>query len=64
MLPATLGGCMGTPDQIRQQIGRFRDMGIELILFKMATGLDEVCKIGEEIIAPYRGGSDALPVGR
>ena len=29
MLPATLGGCMGSPDQIRRQIGRFRDMGIE-----------------------------------
>jgi FMNH2-dependent dimethyl sulfone monooxygenase len=54
MLPATLGGCMGTPAEIRRQIGRFRDMGIELILFKMATSVDEVRRIGSEVIAPYR----------
>jgi alkanesulfonate monooxygenase SsuD/methylene tetrahydromethanopterin reductase-like flavin-dependent oxidoreductase (luciferase family) len=54
MLPATLAGCMGTPAQIRRQIGRFRDMGIELILFKMATSVDGVQQIGAEIIAPYR----------
>jgi FMNH2-dependent dimethyl sulfone monooxygenase len=54
MLPATLGGCMGKPTEIRRQIGRFRDMGIELILFKMATSVDEVRRIGAEVITPYR----------
>jgi alkanesulfonate monooxygenase SsuD/methylene tetrahydromethanopterin reductase-like flavin-dependent oxidoreductase (luciferase family) len=54
MLPATLGGCMGTPEEIRRQIGRFRDMGIELILFKMAAGVAEVERIGAEVIEPYR----------
>jgi alkanesulfonate monooxygenase SsuD/methylene tetrahydromethanopterin reductase-like flavin-dependent oxidoreductase (luciferase family) len=57
MLPATLGGCMGKPKDIRRQIGRFRDMGIELILFKMTAGIDDVRRIGSEIIAPFRSGS-------
>jgi FMNH2-dependent dimethyl sulfone monooxygenase len=54
MLPATLGGCMGSPEKIRTQIGRFRDMGIELLLFKMTPDVAEVTRIGEEIIEPYR----------
>lgn len=57
MLPATLGGCMGKPADIRRQIGRFRDMGIELILFKMTAGIDDVRQIGQEIIAPFRSGT-------
>ena len=57
MLPATLGGCMGRPEDIRRQIGRFRDMGIELLLFKMTAGTDDVRRIGEEIIAPFRTGT-------
>ena len=56
MLPATLGGCMGTPAQIRMQIGRFHNMGIELMLFKMAAGINEVERIGAEVIEPYRKG--------
>ncbi len=56
MLPATFGGCMGTPAQIRRQIGRFRDLGIELILFKMTSGVEDVLRIGEEVIQPYRQG--------
>ena len=54
MLPATLGGCMGTPADIRRQIGRFADMGIELVLFKMTAGVADVRRIGEEIIQPLR----------
>ena len=57
MLPATLGGCMGRPEDIRQQISRFRDMGIELLLFKMTAGTADVSRIGTEIIAPFRKGS-------
>lgn len=54
MLPATLGGCMGRAQDIRRQIGRFRDMGIELLLFKMTAGTEDVRRIGDEIIAPFR----------
>lgn len=54
MLPATLAGCMGRPEDIRRQIGRFRDMGIELLLFKMAGGLGDVQRIGADLIEPFR----------
>ena len=54
MLPATLAGCMGPPAQVRQQVGRFRDMGIELLLFKMTSGVPDVQEIGEEVIQPFR----------
>lgn len=51
MMPATMGGCIGTPEKIRKQIRRFADIGIELLLFKMATSLSEVRLIGDEIVA-------------
>jgi len=54
MLPAAMGGCIGTPDKVRRQINRFSEMGIELVLFKMASGVEDVRRIGEEIVAPYR----------
>jgi FMNH2-dependent dimethyl sulfone monooxygenase len=52
MLPAALGGCIGRPDKVRRQIERFHEMGIELILFKMAAGKEDVRLIGEEIVQP------------
>ena len=52
MLPAALGGCIGRPEKVRRQIQRFADMGIELILFKMAAGREDVRLIGQEIVAP------------
>jgi len=54
MLPPTLAGCMGTAASIRRQLKRFEDMGIELILFKLTAGVEDVARIGEEIIQPYR----------
>lgn len=52
MLPAAMGGCIGTPEDVRKQIARFADMGIELILFKMASGIEDVRRIGTEIVEP------------
>jgi FMNH2-dependent dimethyl sulfone monooxygenase len=52
MLPAALGGCIGRPEKVRRQIERFAEMGIELILFKMASGKEDVRVIGEEIVEP------------
>lgn len=52
MLPAVLGGCIGRPEKVRRQIQRFADMGIELLLFKMAAGIEDVREIGGEIIEP------------
>ena len=53
MLPAALGGCIGRPEKVRRQVQRFADMGIELLLFKMAAGKEDVREIGREIIEPF-----------
>lgn len=52
--PATKAGCVGTPDQVRAQVARFAEMGIELLLFKFPPTLDDVHAIRDEIIAPWR----------
>ncbi|MEA2904270.1 MAG: dimethylsulfone monooxygenase [Alphaproteobacteria bacterium] len=57
MLPATKIGCIGSPDTIRRQIRRFEELGIELILCKFIPTIENVQRIGEEIIAPMRVGA-------
>jgi alkanesulfonate monooxygenase SsuD/methylene tetrahydromethanopterin reductase-like flavin-dependent oxidoreductase (luciferase family) len=52
--PATKAGCVGTPDQVRDQIETFREMGIELLLFKFPPLMDELHAIRDEIITPMR----------
>ena len=52
-LPATHGGCIGRPEDVRRQIARFRDMGIEYVLFKMTAGVDDVQQVGQEIISEF-----------
>lgn len=56
MIPATRGGCMGTPAEVRRQVQRFEDMGFELLLLKLIPSLANVQAIGEEVIAPLRAG--------
>ena len=52
--PATKAGCVGTPDQVRDQVEKFREMGIELLLFKFPPLMEELHAIRDEIIAPMR----------
>ena len=56
MLPALKAGCIGAPKDVRKQIQRFADLGIELILCKMVATVDNMHKIAAEVIAPMRGG--------
>jgi FMNH2-dependent dimethyl sulfone monooxygenase len=58
MLPATFGGCIGTPLEVRRQIKRYEDMGVELLLFKMAASVDNVRRIGEDVISHLRAGEN------
>jgi hypothetical protein len=46
---------------VRQQIQRFEDMGVELLLFKLIAAIDNVRNIGGEIIAPLRSGGRQPP---
>ena len=52
--PAMKSGCVAPPDQVRRQVERFREMGIELLLFKFVPNIEETQSIGREIIAPMR----------
>lgn len=52
--PAMKSGCVGPPEQVRAQVETFRDMGIELLLFKFVPNIEETQAIGREIIAPYK----------
>jgi dimethylsulfone monooxygenase len=54
ILPATKAGCVGRPEDVRRQVQRFADMGVELLLFKMIASVDNVRTIAGEIIAPLR----------
>jgi dimethylsulfone monooxygenase len=52
--PAMKCGCVGPPEQVREQLSAYRDMGIELFLFKMAPSEEQIAAIKQEIIEPFR----------
>jgi FMNH2-dependent dimethyl sulfone monooxygenase len=52
--PAVKAGCVGTPNQVRDQIEAFREMGIELLLFKFPPLISELHQIRDKIIQPLR----------
>lgn len=52
--PAMKAGCMGTPQLVRDQLHTYREMGIELFLFKLVPTLEQVAAVQKEIIAPFR----------
>ena len=54
MLPNTRAGCMGAPEQVRKQMHRFRDLGLDLILCKMIPTVENISLIGEEVVTPLR----------
>jgi len=54
MLPAMKAGCVGTPAQVRAQLARYRDMGMELILCKMIPTVENVEAIGREVVTPMK----------
>jgi dimethylsulfone monooxygenase len=56
ILPATKAGCIGRPEDVRRQVQRFEDMGLELLLLKMIASVDNVRTIAGEVIAPLRHG--------
>jgi FMNH2-dependent dimethyl sulfone monooxygenase len=56
MLPATKIGCIGSADTVLGQIRRFESIGIELVLCKIIPTVENVQRIGEEIIGPMRRG--------
>jgi FMNH2-dependent dimethyl sulfone monooxygenase len=62
MLPATKAGCIGPVDGVRRQLRRFEELGIELVLCKIIPTVENVQRIGEDIIAPLRTSALPLPI--
>ena len=54
VLPALKAGCVGPAEKIREQMMKFSELGIELLLLRFVPSLDEVARIRDEIIAPLR----------
>ncbi len=52
MLPALKAGLIGTPKNIHAQLRRYRDLGLELILCKMIPTVENIRRIGEEVVIP------------
>jgi len=60
MLPATKLGCIGTREDVLRQLRRFEDLGIELVLCKFIPTVENVQRIGEEIIAPMQARAPSM----
>jgi dimethylsulfone monooxygenase len=52
--PAMKAGCIGPPEQVRDQLRAYRDMGIELFLFKLVPNQEQIAMVQDEIIDPFR----------
>jgi FMNH2-dependent dimethyl sulfone monooxygenase len=52
--PAMKAGCLGRPDDVRRQIRRYTDMGIEHLLFKFPPARETVRDICDHVIAPLK----------
>jgi FMNH2-dependent dimethyl sulfone monooxygenase len=54
LAPAMKAGCIGPPQLVRDQLGAYREMGIELFLFKLVPNLEQISMVQDEIIDPFR----------
>jgi FMNH2-dependent dimethyl sulfone monooxygenase len=52
--PALKAGCIGPAEKIREQLLKYHDIGIELFLLKFVPTVEEVRRIGDEIVNPLR----------
>jgi FMNH2-dependent dimethyl sulfone monooxygenase len=62
MLPATKAGMVGSPEAVLRQLRRFENLGVELVLCKMISTVDNVRRIAEDVIAPMRGSASQAVV--
>ena len=56
LAPPMKAGGVGPPRQVLDQMRRYRDMGIELLLLKFFPTLEDTRRIAEELIEPMRSG--------
>jgi alkanesulfonate monooxygenase SsuD/methylene tetrahydromethanopterin reductase-like flavin-dependent oxidoreductase (luciferase family) len=55
--PAMMAGCVGHPDQVREQVMKYAEMGIELLLLKFPPTVVRVEEIRREIVVPLQASS-------
>ena len=55
ILPALKAGCIGPAEQIREQLTKYHDIGIELFLLKFVPTVEQIDRLRREIIDPLRG---------
>lgn len=48
-------GLVGTPQMVIDQIGRLREVGIDLLLLQCSPQYEEMDRFAEEVIQPFRG---------
>jgi len=48
-------GLIGTPQMVIDQIGRFQEAGIDLLLLQCSPQFEEMERFAEEVIKPIRG---------
>ena len=54
LAPPMKAGGIGPPGKVLDQMRRYRDMGIELLLLKYFPTVDYTRRIAEELIEPMR----------
>ncbi len=58
--PATLGGCIGSPEAVRARLRAFAGIGVELFLFKFPPSVAAVREIRDHVILPMREPIEAI----
>ena len=49
-------GLLGRPDDVRAQLHKYHELGIDLFLLKFPPNVEQVERMREEIIEPINGG--------
>lgn len=55
--PGMRAGLVGTPDEVRENVQRFADMGIDMLLLQYVPTVEQIEQIGAELIGPLGGGA-------
>lgn len=55
MAPAMKAGMLGRPDDVRAQLQKYHELGIDLFLLKFPPNLDQIAQMRQEIIEPVKG---------
>ena len=53
--PSMRAGCVGTPTEVRAQLERYHNVGIDLVLLQYVPTVENAEEIGRELIGPLRG---------